>query len=372
MSQEDVSASKQPVNYQVLIPQEYYGGQQDDEISLIDLFLILWRKKLWIIGLTGLIMVMSIFYALSLSPVYQTTAYLLPPQGKNIEILNLFSEPRENKDGVLEPAYTVKTVYEQVMNNFKSRQYQWAFFNQNDLIKLYVKEPDADIRPRDVFNGAFYSALKVEDKEGGEQTISFSYGDKQEVVRLLNQYIAFINEATVKALLGEVIGGVQFEKQKVQQKIEQLRQDALLQRQDRILQIKEQLNIARKLNIHTSKSSAGSSVSIDGQELPPHYSEGTKFLKIKLDSLSNRKSDDPYITGLRPLQARLTVLDKAKIDASQVRAFNIDQEALEPKYPIKPKKRLIVMLGFIVGLMLSVFAAFVWHFIEKFRQEQGV
>jgi len=370
MSQDDVSASKQPVNYQVLIPQEYYGGRQDDEISLIDLFLILWRKRFWIIGLTGIITVISIFYALSLTPVYETKAYLLAPQGKDIEILNLFFAPKENKEGMVEKAHTTVSVYKQATDNLKSRQYQWLFFNQNNLINLYVKKPDVDVRPRDVFNGTFYSSLKVEDK-GGELKVSFTFGDKQEVVRLLNQYIAFINEVTVKALLGNVNGSVQFEKQQIEQQIEQLRQNAMLQRQDKIQQIKEQINIARKLNIHTSKRS-GSLVLADGKELPPHYSEGTKSLQIKLDALNNRKSDDPYIQELRPLQARLTVLEKAKIDASQVRAFNIDQEALEPKFPVKPRKKLIVILGFIIGLMLSVFAVFVWHFIEKYREEQGV
>lgn len=369
MSQDDIGAPKQPVNYQVLIPQEYYGGHQDDEISLIDLFLILWRKRFWIIGLTGLITVISIFYALSLKPVYETKAYLLPPQGKDIAILNLFVAKKEDKEGKFEAAHTTASVYKQVTDNLMSRQYQWMFFNQNNLIKLYVKEADVDVRPRDVFNGAFQSSLKFEDKSG-EQKMSFSYGDKQEVARLLNQYIAFVNEVTVRALLGEVNGAVQLEKRQIEQQIEQLRQNALLQRQDRIQQLKTQIGIARKLNIQTSKVS-GASVSAEGKELPPHYSEGTRALQVKLDSLTSRKSDDPYITELRPLQARLAVLEKAQINASQVRAFNIDQEALEPKYPIKPRKRLIVILGFIVGIMLSVFAAFVWHFIEKYRQEQG-
>jgi len=370
MSQDDVSASKQPANYQVLIPQEYYGGRQDDEISLIDLFLILWRKRFWIIGLTGLITLVSIFYAFSLQPVYEAKTYLLPPQGKNIEILNLFSEKKANKEGVLEPAYTTKNVYEQALNNLKSRQYRWVFFNQNGLLELYIKAPDPDIRTRDVFDKHFNSSLAVKDKDG-ELTVSFSYGDKQEVARLLNQYIVFINEVTVKAILGNVNGVVQFEKQQIEQQIEQLRQNALLQRQDKIQQIKEQMNIARKLNIHTSKRTGSSLASADGKELPPHYSEGTKALQIKLDTLTRRKSDDPYIAELRPLQARLTVLKKAKIDASQVRAFNIDQEALEPKFPVKPRKKLIAILGFIIGLMLSVFAAFVWHFIEKVREEQS-
>lgn len=367
MSQNDVDASKQPVNYQVLIPQEYYGGRQDDEISLIDLFLILWRKRFWIVGLTGLITLVSIFYALSLKPVYQTNAYLVAPKANDIDVLNLLAVQEEGKS---EKSHTTATVYKHALDNFKSRKYRWLFFDQNNLIKLYLKKPDADIRPRDVFNDGFYSSVKVEDKD--EQKISFSYGDKQEVVRLLNQYIAFINDETVKALLEEVNGAVQFEKQQIEQQIEQLRQNALLQRKDRIQQIKEQLTIAHKLGMHASKLTGAFSVTSDGRNLLPHYSEGRKSLQIKLDAYSSRKSDDPYIKELRPLQIRLSVLEKAKIDTSQLRTFNVDQAAQEPKYPIKPNKRLIVILGFILGGMLSVFAVFVWRYIEKYREGQGL
>ena len=367
MSQEDTSSSKQPVNYQVLIPQEYYGGHQDDEISLVELFLILWRKRFWIMGLTAIITVISIFYALSLSPVYQTKTYLLPPDGGDIAALNLFVA--EQKGGQTKAEHTTASVFKKALANITSRPHQWEFFEKNDLIKLYVKQPNADVRARDIFNGGFRPSLKIESKEG-EQSVLFTYGDKQVVAQILNQYIAFIHETTVMDLLEDVNDSAQFEQRQIEQQIEQLRQNALLQRQDKIEQLKVAIELARKLNIQTNNK-VGPSVTADGKEVPPHYSEGVKALQVRLDAITNRKTDDAYIPELRSLQARLAVLAKAVIDPSQVRAFNVDQEALEPKYPIKPKKRLIVILGFIVGVMLSIFAAFVWNFIEKYREEQG-
>lgn len=43
----------------------------------------------------------------------------------------------------------------------------------------------------------------------------------------------------------------------------------------------------------------------------------------------------------------------------------IDQVAVEPTSPIKPKKSLIVALGIVLGGMLGVFAALIRSMIRK-------
>jgi len=49
----------------------------------------------------------------------------------------------------------------------------------------------------------------------------------------------------------------------------------------------------------------------------------------------------------------------------------IDQAAEVPDQRIKPKRKLIVMLGLLAGLMLGIFAAFFAEFLAKARREQG-
>jgi len=53
-------------------------SSKDEEISLIDLFLILWKRKFFILFLTSIFAVGSVFYALSVPNIYRSEALLVP------------------------------------------------------------------------------------------------------------------------------------------------------------------------------------------------------------------------------------------------------------------------------------------------------
>ena len=57
------------------------------------------------------------------------------------------------------------------------------------------------------------------------------------------------------------------------------------------------------------------------------------------------------------------------IDPETVKTVRIDQAAFPPDERIKPKRKLIVVLGLMLGLMLGVFAAFFVNFIDN--QKEG-
>lgn len=67
MSQEDVNASMQPVNYQILNP-------RDDEISLYELWDVLVRRKIIVLAVSLLVAIAATVYVLTKSPIYQATA----------------------------------------------------------------------------------------------------------------------------------------------------------------------------------------------------------------------------------------------------------------------------------------------------------
>jgi len=48
----------------------------------------------------------------------------------------------------------------------------------------------------------------------------------------------------------------------------------------------------------------------------------------------------------------------------------VDQAAYPPESRIKPKRKLIVVLGFVLGLMLGIFGAFFSNFFENQRKEE--
>ncbi|MFZ3207133.1 MAG: GNVR domain-containing protein, partial [Pseudomonas sp.] len=46
-----------------------------------------------------------------------------------------------------------------------------------------------------------------------------------------------------------------------------------------------------------------------------------------------------------------------KFDTSRLQLVRLDQQALEPLAPVKPKKALIIALGGVAGLIMGVFVA---------------
>ena len=65
-----------PPQGQMYFPPQYYAPE--DEIDLRELFGVLWKGKWWIIGITAIFAVASVFYVMSLPNVYKATAIVAP------------------------------------------------------------------------------------------------------------------------------------------------------------------------------------------------------------------------------------------------------------------------------------------------------
>jgi len=88
----------------------------------------------------------------------------------------------------------------------------------------------------------------------------------------------------------------------------------------------------------------------------------------KVEQLKSRKNDDPFIASLRDKENQVVRLESIHIDPATVKTVRLDQAAYVPEKRIKPKRKLIVVLGLMLGLMLGVFAAFFVNFLENQRK----
>jgi len=88
----------------------------------------------------------------------------------------------------------------------------------------------------------------------------------------------------------------------------------------------------------------------------------------KVEQLKSRQNDDPFIASLRDKENQVARLESIHIDPATVKTARLDQAAYTPEKRIKPKRRLIVVLGLMLGLMLGVFAAFFVNFLENQRE----
>ena len=104
----------------------------------------------------------------------------------------------------------------------------------------------------------------------------------------------------------------------------------------------------------------------------PLYYLGFEALIAEINVLRSRKSDDPFISGLRDLQEKLALLRSFKIEEEGQHALTVDQAAYPPKNPIKPNRRLIVSLSTVVGFFLGIFLVFLVSFVQKQKEIHSI
>ena len=76
------------------------------------------------------------------------------------------------------------------------------------------------------------------------------------------------------------------------------------------------------------------------------------------------------IDRLHLLQAQLAFLNKKRFDENKIHAVRVDLKARASGYPIKPKRKLIVVLGGMLGLMAGVTVAFIREAVYRVIQSR--
>ncbi|WP_051396275.1 Wzz/FepE/Etk N-terminal domain-containing protein [Ignatzschineria larvae DSM 13226] len=184
------------------------------------------------------------------------------------------------------------------------------------------------------------------------------------------------------------------------------------QRLNRIEQLNEAIKIASDLGIvkPTKSTAFGGSgdISIDGNIIrtevsnnhDPLYFMGTEVLTAERDQLLARKSDDftsgrileieqqlkllehnrqaeilamrknddLFLAELAENRKKVAQLKGIRVNFDRVKIVDVDEPAIKPLKPIKPKKSLIVVIGFLLGGMIGVGVALVRIVVRNRRE----
>ena len=200
------------------------------------------------------------------------------------------------------------------------------------------------------------------------------YDDPEFAAKLINDYVSFFDYETVLALVSAARNSIKSQIRDIEYKIGSKRQMAKQRREDTILRYEEGALIAGKLGIKdrvdTTSVVQNNQLNISTSTTPLYY-RGYKALNAEITTLNNRKSDDPFISGLRDLQEKLALLTSIEIEEEGMHSVTVDQAAYPPKNRIKPKRRLIVSLGTVVGLFLGIFLVFFVSFVQKQKESHS-
>lgn len=358
------ASSKNPIPVYVLPCTD-----KDDEISLLDIWRVIVARKYLILSSLLVSIIFATVYLYLAEPLYRAEAYLLPPQQQDIQgLLVDYSD-----QGSLElKKYTPELVYEAFLSNLKSQGLRRKFFDNNKLSSLYSSRENGKADNFDqVFDGFNASlTVQVDNQNPTLVTAGYSYHDPQLAAQWINQFITFANEYTVDQLINVVNIVIRTELEQVHYQLERELKLAEQKRQDSIIGLQEALRIARMLGIEnasmlsmaTEKRQSGISFNMAKPQL---YMRGTKALETEIAVLESRKSDEPFIEGLRGLQEKYVFLKNISVDSEALSAVKIDSEARVPYRPEKPRKKLVMILAGVLGLMIGIFLIFIAELWSK-------
>lgn len=215
-------------------------------------------------------------------------------------------------------------------------------------------------------------------------------------------------EASKEARIAKLLEDDSLNRAELQDELRALRQELKTRRENRITQLDEAIRIAKMLGIGkpTTPSALGEGeraaqgsvirTEVNNQQIPlyfmgsealeaerntllqrrsddftePRVAQIAKELQLlahnrQVDLLNKRENEDLFLKDLASWREEEARLRNLQFEVAGLKLVTIDQAALEPLEPIRPKKALILALGLVLGGMLGLFIALLRNMLRR-------
>lgn len=256
-----------------------------------------------------------------------------------------------------------------------------------ELVNSYIENTNEFII--DAIRNEGLTSVKLKTEEI-EQKINVLRDNEKKKRELLIQKIENTNNEKIKSLTNE---------------IDSLLAKASMDRESEIARITEAIKIAEKMGIKkpttiealATGDNTKTMVSLGGNTKEQYALMGVVYLNGELENLKNRQneelfipeipkikkqiedikhdeklialkervSDDPYIEELPALLKRLDELKNMDFKFEGARLYRWDKRAIVDGVAEKPKRKLIVIIGFVLSAFVSLFVVLIMNAINK-------
>lgn len=341
----------------------------NDEIDLFDLVDDIWSHKLWVfVGLFATILLAGV-YLFKAVPVYQTESVIKSATDKD---LTEFLRPQ------LASIYTlsVDQAFTAAQSALMSTEYRRDFYQLKlDDIKAvegaYNEKITLDQNFTNFSKTFSVSASGSKDSQSFVK-VSLESSDAEFASKLLNDFVEY-------ALTRRLNDSYETMQAKVNGRLESLNYQADIIREEymsskvrRILELKEATEIATAVG---QDNPVYRNMDLVGGQLPPLYMLGSKAINAEVQALETRdtmakdlpRGEDHFIKGLPKILLEIDSLKTLKIDLDKIKLARVDEVALVPVGPIKPRKLLILALAIVAGLFVGLFMALIVAAYKKHK-----
>lgn len=324
---------------------------RDDEIDPFELLDGLWKQK-WLVFLVALVFAGgALIYALIAPSIYEARLLVQPPTQNDISQLN-YGRGASSDLRML----SVKDVYEVFLRNLQSESLRRDFFQTIYLPSLTEKERKESV---DELYQDFQDVLSIQaasQSNPGLFYVRVNTGDSRLAADWVVRYVEMAGHLGRSEVILDVIADARMKAKNLKQEIAAARESARRLREDQIAQLTEALNVARTIGLQkTPIIAAGVSGEVSTvMNGALTYMRGIEALQAEIKNLRDRASDDPFVPKLRQRQEAADFYGMLQIDPEGVKVYRQDGGIESPEEPVRPKRLLVVFLGFVAGLTFGL------------------
>ncbi len=371
---------------------------KEDEINLLDLFIVIAKRKRLILSLTFGVAIITAAISLIMTPIYKAETRILPPQSSGSMASQLLAQMGGGLDiGGL----AGKTSADLYVGMLKSRTVTDKIIDRFDIMKVEKIEFRDDAR-----NFVLKKLTDFQsDKKSGLITVAVLDKDPQRAADIANAYVEELKNLTKGLAITEASQRRLF----YEEQLKDVR-ESLIKAEDEMKVFQEKTGALRideqARAIITGIADLRGKIAAKEVELKvlrtfttpqnPDYQrleEEIKGLKAELAKLesSNKSGHDPimptkripsvgvdYFRKLRELKFNETLYELllkqyelAKLDESKDAVLiQVVDKAVPPDKRFKPKRRQMVMIAAFSAFFLSIFIAFLMEYVENIKRDK--
>ncbi|MGX2949012.1 LPS O-antigen chain length determinant protein WzzB [Frederiksenia canicola] len=356
---------------------------QADEIDLLELMKVLWDKKWWIVLSAFFCTAIAGIYAFTVKEQWTSKAEIIAPREDDLgSYLALRKEYARILGGGLDTGAIAGQLYAEFDLLAYSLDERENFLKNSEMYKV-LSEGKSDNEKRAILNQLARKNISIVKPDAIGKKFTVSAETAQMAQEMLRQYINYLSKLAFEKQKNAFIISFKDKLADLTFEYQQIQRDLSISKTVQLQNLNKAFETAEKAGVtEYSKVLDNSNISIPGLAISEAkislsdsklsddvylFMLGTKYLHAQMDVIN--KNQIIYPPRFYQIEVQLKQLEPlfdktAKLEA---RAFSY---LSSPDYPIvkdKPKKALILIIAFIVGLMLSIMVLLILNVLRKVK-----
>lgn len=349
---------------------------QTDEIDLLELMKVLWDKKWWIVLSAFFCAAIAGIYAFTVKEQWTSKAEIIAPREDDLEsYLALRKEYARILGGGLDTGAIAGQLYAEFDLLAYSLDERENFLKNSEMYKV-LSEGKSDNEKRAILNQLARKNISIvkpdakKDPDAIGKKFTVSAETAQMAQEMLRQYINYLSKLAFEKQKNAFITSFKDKLADLTFEYQQIQRDLSISKTVQLQNLNKAFETAEKAGVtEYSKVLDNSNISIPGLAIS----------EAKISLSDSKLSDDVYLfmLGTKYLHAQMDVINKNQI-IYPPRFYQIEEQLKQlellfdktaklearafsylssPDYPVikdKPKKGLILILGLMIGFLISI------------------